>query len=463
MGELNQKSQKKEWFSNVKRIVLIRLLQCKMLYIGIILFFVLAVILDLFLFFMAYKENIGYPVIYKMGDISFYTALLLVALFVFRSYNILSDDKISMYPGTVTGRFCARLCSDYLIILGFTLIYGGFYAANSIVLHLLTGREPNLNVRNTFSIPYLLTGMLQMFCGCLFLYSLLVLCYTFFSKIKTITSTVLTIVSILLANWLISMEKLNLYEIGDLLTGKKLTLGSYLAFLLAVWGICTILSFLITCTVESYKKQSYYLLWLVLTGISIGGSTCIKMQQSTSFYEYGDFPKKQCSFQKKELRKDFIFRFEDVEQGSQIINRIIEEGIAQKEEMYHLPVYDVPVLTVKEAKEKGYLEHNFSLAENQMLFCIAASEISYRNQYLYENMINSLNVYQEGHMVFWKQERCGSVISSAFGTDYEKCHDTEYNLNRYLEVYRGNDLQSVLVVDEMLKKVWIQKYSAKEL
>ena len=114
MGELNQTLQKREWGSNVRKIAVIRLLQCKMLYIGLILFLAQAVSLDLFLFFVQYKEGRGYSVVYEIGNIPYYTAFFFIALFVLGSYTILSDDKISMYPGTVTSRFCARLCSDYL-------------------------------------------------------------------------------------------------------------------------------------------------------------------------------------------------------------------------------------------------------------------------------------------------------------------------------------------------------------
>ena len=459
MGELNQTLQKREWGSNVRKIAVIRLLQCKMLYIGLILFLAQAVSLDLFLFFVQYKEGRGYSVVYEIGNIPYYTAFFFIALFVLGSYTILSDDKISMYPGTVTSRFCARLCSDYLIILGFTLLYGGFYAVNSMILHLLAWRESNLNVRNTFSIPYLFTGMLQMFCGCLFLYSLFVLCYTFFTKIKEITSTVLTVVAILLANWLTSTEKLDLYWIWDLLTGKNMALGTYLFFLLAGWGICTVLSFLIACMVGSYKKQSYYLLWIVLTGVSLGGSTCIKVQQSLLIYGGDAITDERYSFQIKELRKDFIFSFNDVKQGSQMIDQIMEEGIEQKEEGYRLPFSQVAVLTEKEARKEGYLEPDYSLTENQMLFRVVAHNISYRNQYIYENTIKSLDIYQEGHAVFWKRERCGNVISTAFGKDYQKCHDTEYNINLYLEGWPGDRLQAILVVDETLMEIWEQKNS----
>ncbi len=311
-----------------------------------------------------------------------------------------------------------------------------------------------MNVRNTFSIPYLFTGMLQMFCGCLFLYSLFVLCYTFFTKIKAITSTVLTVVAILLANWLTSTEKLDLYWIWDLLTGKNMALGTYLFFLLAGWGICTVLSFLIACMVGSYKKQSYYLLWIVLTGVSLGGSTCIKVQQSLLIYGGDAITDERYSFQIKELRKDFIFSFNDVKQGSQMIDQIMEEGIEQKEEGYRLPFSQVTVLTEKEARKEGYLEPDYSLTENQMLFRVVAHNISYRNQYIYENTIKSLDIYQEGHAIFWKRERCGNVISTAFGKDYQKCHDTEYNINLYLEGWPGDRLQAILVVDETLMEIW---------
>lgn len=94
-----------------------------------------------------------------------------------------------------------------------------------------------------------------------------------------------------------------------------------------------------------------------------------------------------------------------------------------------------------------------------MLFRVVAHNISYRNQYIYENTIKSLDIYQEGHAIFWKRERCGNVISTAFGKDYQKCHDTEYNINLYLEGWPGDRLQAILVVDETLMEIWEQKNS----
>lgn len=458
MGELNQKPQKREWVSNVGRLVSIRLLQWKRLYIGAALLLALSVSLDLLVLFMKYRENVGQKNIFGIGELPFYTAFLLAALFVFWSYNILSDSRISMYPGTISSRFCARLCSDYLIFLGFTIIYGGFYVANSGLLHILARREPNLNVENSFSLNYLTAGMLQMFCGCLFLHSLFVLCYTFFTKLQTVASAILTAVVILLANWLIAIEKLDLYEVWDLLTGKGMTLGEYLAFFLAVWGICTFLSFLIVVRIEAFKKPSYYLLWIVLTGITLGGSSCIRMMESIAAYEDTAYQEKEYDFLKKALRKDFTFYFSDAKQGSQIIHQVLD-GIVPKDAGGMLPFCQVTVLTEKEAKEEGFLEQDFSLGKNQMLFRAAVSNLTYREQYVYENIIKGLTIYQEGSDIFWKREPCGNVISSAFGKDYEKCHDTEYDISHYLERLWVDEMQGILVVDDEMMKVWAQEKS----
>lgn len=458
MGELNQKLQKKEWISNVGRLISIRLLQYKRIYLGAALLLALSVSLDLLLMFMEYRGNIGQKNIFGIGELPFYTAFLLVVFFVLGSYNILSDSRISMYPGTISSRFCARLCSDYLIFLGFTIIYGGFYIVNSGLLHILAKGEPNLNVENTFSFNYLMAGMLQMFCGCLFLYSLFVLCYTFFTKIRTITSIILTAGVILLTNWLIAIEKLDLYEVWDLLIGKGRTLGRYLAFFLAVWGICTLLSFLIVLRIGAFKTSSYYLFWIVLTGLALGGSSCIRMMESISAYEGTAYREKEYYFLKKALRKDFTFRFSDAKQGSQIIHQVLD-GIMPKEEGGVLPLFQEKVLTEKEAKEEGYLEQDFFLEKNQMLFRVAVSDLAYRKQYIYENIIKGLDVYQEGSDIFWKRKRCGNVISAAFGKDYEKCHDTEYDISRYLKRWWVDEMQGVLVVDDALMEVWAQEES----
>ncbi len=50
--------------------------------------------------------------------------------------------------------------------------------------------------------------MLQMFCACLFMYSLLVLIYSFFTKIGIVFVSVFTVAVIIMANVLIYIKKL---------------------------------------------------------------------------------------------------------------------------------------------------------------------------------------------------------------------------------------------------------------
>lgn len=451
MGELNQDRRKKQWVSNVRKLAFVRLKQCRKLYLEAVLLLALAVGLDLFIFFMEYKNNFGWKNIYGVGELPFCAAIFLAAAFGLGSFNILGDGRLSMYPGTVTSRFCARLCSDYLILLGFTVVYGGFYGINSIILHIFAGKDTYLNVRNTFSVTYLGAGMLQMFCACLFLHGLFVLVYTVFTKIGMISSIVIAAAIILLANGLIFFEKLNLFDVWDLLAGKGMTLGEYLVFLLLVWAVCTFLAFAIACRTGGYRRVSYSLLWIVLAGGFLGGSACVRLTKSVFVYEASYFRNdEEYLFLNTDVRKDFVFKYSDSKQGEIIAENIANGVILRREDGYGLPFSQIRVLDVQEAKEEGFLEESFSLKENQMLFRVSASDLAYRNQYVYGNIIKSFTVFQEGTDIFWEREKCGNVISSAFGMDYEKCQDTDYDISRYLKRWWIDDLQAVLVVEDAL-------------
>ncbi len=106
------------------------------------------------------------------------------------------------------------------------------------------------------------------------------------------------------------------------------------------------------------------------------------------------------------------------------MENIAKGKILRREDGDWMPVGSARVLTEKEAKEKGCLEEGFSLKENQMLYRVAASALADKNRYIYENMVKTLTISQEGTDIFWERERCGNVISSAFGMDCEKCQDT---------------------------------------
>ena len=457
MEGLNQNERKRKLVSNVRKLAVIRLRQCRNLYLEAVLFLGLAVVLDFVNFFMKYQNNFGRKNIYGIGELPLCAAIFLAAVFGLGSYNILGDGRLSMYPGTVASRFCARLCSDYLVFLGATVVYGGFYGINSLILHVFARKEIYLDVRNTFSWNYLGAGMLQMFCACLFMYSLLVLIYSFFTKIGIVFASVFTVAVIIVANVLIYIKKLNLYKVWDLLVGKGMALGSYLAFLLSVWAVFTVLAFIIAFRVGNYRKASCFLLWVVVAGVFLGGSSCIRPTKSVYVYEASYFRgDEKYLFLDKDAKKDFLFQYTDFKQGKKIMENIANGKILRREDGDWILVATPRVLTEKEAKEEGCLEEGFSLKENQMLYRVAASDLAYKNRHIYENMVKSLTIYQEGTDIFWERERCGNVISSAFGMDYEKCQDTDYDISRYLKRWWGDDFQSVLVVEDALAKKWQQ-------
>lgn len=456
MGEVKQKTQRQIWCANVWKLIRIRLRQYRKFYFGMAVLLTAGMIFDIVVLMLNYQQSMGQEYIYKIGTVPYYVAFLLVIIFNLNSYNILSDNRISMYPGTVMSRFCARLCSDYLFFWGLTVVYGLLYIVSSAVLNILAAGNQNFDVSGTFSPNYLGAGMLQMFCGCLFLHSLFVLGYVFITKFGFGISVLLLAFGILITNILIYNEKLNLYNIWDVLIGRDWKLGGYLVCILSVWGISTMASFIITTFVRRWKRTSVYVLVLLVIGGLIGGGSCIQMTKSVYDYQT-TFPQSQYHYQNKALAKDFSFSYHNFEQSSRIINYLKNNTVQKEKEDYGLDFRNVAVVTEKEAKKNGYVEEDFALKGDEMILRVAASDVSYRNKYINENALQCLEIYQKGFgNIYWKREKCANVFSVAFGTDYRKCKDVrDDQLKMIMDLWWWpNSLDCVLIVDQEVMTYW---------
>jgi len=449
------------FWENVWVLISIRMRQCRKRYLLTAALFVLAAAFDILGIMVILFQGTGQDIMLRSGRIPYLLALLAVAVFSVMEYNIVGDREISMYPGTVMSRFCAKAISDYLTLLLFTVFYGLLYLVNSAVLHVLALPYPGFDVSYTFSLPYLASGMLQMAALSCFVYSLCILAYVVIHRLGYVLATALTVVAIFVFDFLIYRQRLDLYFVWDFLCGRNMSFVLYVGILFLVGGVCFGISLAIISGMKAWRASSVYLLGLFLIGGFIGSYTGIHLARSVDIHE-ADVLSVTESYGKGSLQKDYLFSYQDRNAGRDLLQKILKGDIIS-EEGYPLIHYCEEVVSEKEAKKQGYVDQGFSLKKGEMVLHAQALDTSYEGRYLFEKPLKYLEIYQKGNKMFWKREKCANVFSTAFGTEYTKCGDSDNFIGRRLEWYFFyEDIRMVLIAEDSLVQEWKENESLEE-
>ncbi len=445
---------------NVRVLISIRMCQCRKRYLLTAALFVLAAAYDTLGIMVVLFQGSGQDIMLRSGRIPYLLALLAVAVFSVTEYNIIGDTVISMYPGTVMSRFCARAVGGYLTLLLFTVFYGLLYLINSAVLHVLALPYPGFDVSYTFSLPYLASGMFQMAALSCFVYSLCILAYVVIHRLGDVLATVLVVAAIFVFDFLIYTHMLDLYRVWDFLCGRDMSLALYAGLLFLAGGVCFGISLAIVSGMKAWRASSVYLLGLFLIGGFIGSYTGIHLARSVDIHR--DSPLAIESYGKESLQKDYLFSYQDRKAGRDLLQKIWEGDITS-EEGYSLVHSCDEVVSEKEAKKQGYVDQGFSLKKGEMVLHAQALDTSYEGRYLFEKPLKYLEIYQKGNKVFWKREKCANVFSTAFGIEYTKCGDSDNFIGRRLEWnFFYEDITMALIAEDSLVQEWKENENLEE-
>lgn len=183
----------------------------------------------------------------------------LIAMMIFMlagSYNILSKNEISMYPGTVISRYGGTVLAFHIMILMSVLASIASYLIQGILLAVATHVWDDMILANAFSLSYLWHGAVRYLGLLLVIYALGVFWFVLMERFNTILVSLFTI---FLAAGLIVLKKMwhltgVLQTIGDFFQGRGYSFAALIAVLFGIWAVLMFLSLCLAGTVKVWKE-----------------------------------------------------------------------------------------------------------------------------------------------------------------------------------------------------------------
>ena len=220
------------------------------------------IIVPLWSLLQAYIEISGYHYvvvpwcIYICGGIKI--PLAIIAIFVtVSSYNILSRDEISMYPGNVISRYGGTVLAFHIMIVMSVLASMVGYLLQGILLTVVSHLWDSAVLGNAFSLSYLWLGAVRYLGLLLAIYAIgvfwfilterfhLILCY--------LSLMALAVILVILAVRGRISGKLQI--IIDFFQGQGYSYTALVAVLFGGWAILMILSFCLAASVKVWKAS----------------------------------------------------------------------------------------------------------------------------------------------------------------------------------------------------------------
>lgn len=275
---------------NIKRLVKLNLLKNKGYYLVLCLVLIFWTLLQMI-------EVAGNTIEDSTPDYFAHMAMpgfvLLGALFIngIRDYNILSNDSISMYPGTVKSRFISRLICGHIEILGILFISIIMYLMQAVFIVILSRLSDNVVVGSAFHLPYLLWGLCRMLGFGLLAYAAWTLWYVIMERMQRyfcgvalgLSSIGIFVLFRLKGSiiWLKLMKIIGLYR-G---TSEKYPAYTGILLCLATWLVLLVAACLIGIRTKSWKKETrnnliYSIVFLYLLVILSVGSVDFDVEKT---------------------------------------------------------------------------------------------------------------------------------------------------------------------------------------
>lgn len=258
---------------NIKRLVKIQLIQYRSIFYVFIGFLVVfTVIFALSIADVHFHPN-GNTVwdIYSGLGIQGMVLGVMYALFL-GSYNILSKDELSMFPGTVLSKYYSTVLVYHFIILAFVLEAVLMYLILGGLLLLATNQWQELIPYGLFNGEYLWKGSLILLARCLAVYAFGLLWYALLERFRA-WIIYLAAGGCICAVMLVNPEPV--FQLARAYAGENSSFTSYLLLLFGTWALFLLLSWILAQTVHSWKRadkkrliSAFVILQACMLGIS---------------------------------------------------------------------------------------------------------------------------------------------------------------------------------------------------
>lgn len=160
MEEINQRSERKKLWENVRKQVQINLIQQRngrfVVSIFLIVYILLITVLGVISFYTS-KEVEYYSVFYGYSGFVWMGMICILIL----THQLFTNGAISMYPGNAFSRYLGRCLADHIQFFLYLLCVALTYMVQCGLLWLLLQGKTELDISVIFDIRYLVVGLLR--------------------------------------------------------------------------------------------------------------------------------------------------------------------------------------------------------------------------------------------------------------------------------------------------------------
>jgi len=341
--------------------------------------------------------------------------------------NILTNNKISMYPGTSVSRFLSRILADHIVIVAIFAFAFLMYCIEYPILMAISAGGADFLLTYAFDINYALVGTLNIMSYYLLLYGICILVYSLATKLGMIKTIILYTGIIIVVILLLKNDIISLSVAKDWILEER-NLGIFILKTWSIWLITMLLSFLVANSTKVMKEEVHGIKFIIIPlgciVIFFSAANTSSGNVTNSYYYNGT---EISNF--KELKKTDIYKETLVKCDGLNLAKMMNLGI-------HSGLH---FLTEKQAIDGGIIANDSSL-KNEILVVTFFPAQKCNNQYVYDYYLENMTISTKNSLLYYSFPNTKTIYNFLWGNSYKFLnsydYDYESDLNRtYINIY----------------------------
>lgn len=419
---------------NIKRLVKIQLLQYRSVFyafVGLSVVFTIIFALSIADVHFHPQGNTVWDIYSGLGIQGMVLGVLFV-LFV-GSYNLLSKDELSMFPGTVLSRYYSTVLVYHFMILVFVLEAVLMYLILGSLLLLATNLWQELVPYGLFNWEYLWKGSLILLARCLAVYAFGLFWHALTERFRAWLIIYLAVCGCIV--FLILVEPETVLGLTQAYMGNSCLFVPYLLLLFGTWALFLLLSWILAQTVHSWRRAdktrlicSFIIIQACMLGFNFG--TFVSFDSHSDSFDLREFQELTDHQASSLVDVSRVAKEEREALGGLILRWETPSG---RDDAYMSSFF----CSVSEARECGLDFDESGIDENHVMVLLGSQDLKYNGQDVGEKIIQS----------------CENAIVLKQSEYYEY----EYGQEESDEVLEEDDMESELPENEYYYQVTLSE------
>jgi len=391
-----------ELIRNIKALIKIQLKQNKnafMIFIGIIGAITFDSNLNLI-----FDKNVNSSLFTNVGGSGPFLIIGFCMLFAIMSINILTNQNISMYPGTSISRFISRILSDNIMILAIIIFTFLLYCIEYPILLAIKGGGADISTIFSFDIEYAFISMIYVLSYYLMAYGIFVFIYALATKLG-VKKTIISYTGFLgLFVMLIKYNIISLFGIFDYFRDEK-SIGIFVLKTWSIWIFTLLLAFLIAKSFKIMKEESSNAKLIMLPVgfvIIMIFAFSIRSNVGATSESYTAVSKFQ-QLKETDIYKETLVKCD---------NPNYKNLLTSNSNISFMP------MSQTEAYNAGILENN-NFLKDEVLVVIFFPDGKCKNQYLYQYYLDNMTITCDDSMLDVRFPKTKTILNFLWGDSYK--------------------------------------------